>query len=104
MPGFPKCLVEAAVSARRRGNPTKVVGGDSVHWLINSLTYFFSMPLRGLYATTLITEKDVIPAPVFPGINSSRACPALDAGNPGFLDTGSLFSQGQAWIPTGVYP
>ena len=34
-----------------------------VHWFINSLTYFFSMPLRGLYATTLITEKDVIPAP-----------------------------------------
>ena len=33
-----------------------------VHWFINSLTYFFSMPLRGLYATTLITEKDVIPA------------------------------------------
>jgi hypothetical protein len=29
----------------------------------------------------------------------SRACPALDAGNPGFLNTGSLFSQGQAWIP-----
>jgi len=35
---------------------------DLVHWFINSLTYFFSMPLRGLYATTLITEKDVIPA------------------------------------------
>ena len=30
---------------------------------------------------------------------ASRACPALDAGNPCFLDTGSLFSQGQAWIP-----
>jgi hypothetical protein len=40
------------------------------------------MPLRGLYATTLITEKDVIPAPIFFGINSSR--------NPGkTLDSGS---------------
>jgi hypothetical protein len=41
----------------------------------------------------------VTPAPVFTGINSSRAWPALDAGNPRSLMTGSLFSQGQVWIP-----
>jgi hypothetical protein len=33
-----------------------------LHWFINSLTYFFAVSLRGLYATTLITEMDVIPA------------------------------------------
>jgi hypothetical protein len=32
-------------------------------------------------------------------VGGSRACPALDAGNPGSLNTRSLFSQGQAWIP-----
>jgi len=30
----------------------------------------------------VVVFKFVIPAPIFIGINSSRACPALDAGNP----------------------
>jgi len=36
------------------------------------------------------SEKLVIPALVLTGTNSSRACPALDAGNPGLpVETGS---------------
>jgi len=32
-----------------------------------------------------MVKQLVIPAPISIGINSSRACPALDAGNPGFF-------------------
>jgi hypothetical protein len=40
----------------------------------------------------LVSFGFVIPAPIFIGINSSRACPALNAGNPG----ASIFG---LWIP-----
>jgi len=47
----------------------------------------------------------VIPAPISIGINSSKACAALDAGNSGFFYRSAAFT-GQVWIPvfTGMTP